>query len=107
MAGGDVRFASVSSAELVPGQTFLLGGREHLGSSLCLMDSYTLISWHQTALAAFDSQKQKQETSQACAFSRMLKDPGAAQCREGVATCVLQVCSRWLETWGMEIPVWI
>lgn len=34
-AGRDVRFASVGSAELVPGETFLLGGREHLSSSLC------------------------------------------------------------------------
>lgn len=34
-AGRDVRFARVGSAELVPGETFLLGGREHLGSSLC------------------------------------------------------------------------
>lgn len=34
-AGRGVRFARAGSGELVPGGTFLLGGREHLGSSLC------------------------------------------------------------------------
>lgn len=42
MAGRDFRFAGAGSAELVPGETLLLGGREHLSSSLCLMDSHTL-----------------------------------------------------------------
>lgn len=80
-AGRDVRFASAGSGEPAPGGTFLLGGREHLGSSLCAWWALGRLSvGTKTALAAFDSYKQKQdvcgltEMSQACAFSWRVKD---------------------------------
>lgn len=48
-AGRDARFASVGSAELVPGEPFLPAGRAPRQLSMHLRGCHTLISWYQTS----------------------------------------------------------